>query len=64
MDDTGMDEAPRGQEPTGDNLVWEAAVPFPPELVSRLEALAAEVGAVDLDAPIVDPVTLGESDMH
>lgn len=39
-------------------------MPFPPGLVRRLEALAAEVGMVDLDTPIVGSVALGESEPH
>ncbi|MDN3563529.1 hypothetical protein ACFQY5_39620 [Paeniroseomonas aquatica] len=64
MDGTGTDEAPRKQELASDDPVWAAAVPFPPGLVRRLEALAAEIGMVDLDTPIVVPVALGESEPH
>ena len=64
MDGTGTDDAPREQGPADDDPVWAAAVPFPPGLVRRLEALAAEVGAVDFNAPIVGPVTLDESGLH
>lgn len=64
MDGTGTDDAPRKQELAGDDPVWAAVVPLPPGLVRPLEALAAEVGMVDLDTPIVGPVALGESEPH
>lgn len=60
----GHGRSPGEQEPAGDDPAWTAAVPFPPGLVRRLEVLAAEVGAVAPDAPIVGPVTLGESGTH
>ena len=64
MDGTSTDKAPRDQEPGNDNPVWAAAVPFPSGLVLRLEALAAEIGPVDLDATILSPIALDESGEH
>lgn len=64
MNGTGTDEAPEEQEPAGDDPVWTAAVPLPSGLLRRLRALTAEIGAVDLSAPILGPVALGESGLH
>lgn len=64
MDGTGTDEAPNEQEPAEDDPVWAAAVPLLPELVRRMEELEAEIGPVDLDTPIVGPVSLDESREH
>lgn len=64
MDGTDTDDAQREQEPADDDPVWTAAVPFPLRLLRRLEALAAEIGPVDLDTPIASPMALGESGEH
>lgn len=61
MDDTGTDDALGEQELEGDNSMWAAALPFPPGLVRRLEVLVADVGALNIDAPIVGPVALNEA---
>ena len=64
IDGTAPEEAPTGTEPTDNDPLWATAVPFPPELVRRLDALAAKVGVVDPNTPIIGPVTLGESEAH
>lgn len=64
MDGTDTEKALREQNSADNDPAWAAAVPFPPGLVRRLETLATEVGAVDLSASIVGPVTLDESGPH
>ncbi len=50
--------------PTSNNPPWTAAVPFPLELMRRLDVLAAEIGAVNPDVPILGTVAFGESEPH
>ncbi len=64
MDGTGTNEALGEQESADDDRMWAAVIPLPSGLVRRLEALAAEVGAMDPGAPNVGPVALGELGPH